>query len=284
MVVAGSALLTGRRLLGKVAMRVLLGVAMAAAAAGLASMAHLTATSTWLVLLPGLILAGIGLGITSTALASAALAAVEPAHAGMAAGLVNTLRQVGTATGVAVLGALYASRVTTATQHALAGLPAPQGAAHRLADVVASGAGTRVAAVVPPAARAAVTHAARAGTASGLNDVLLAAAAFAALGAIAGFAFGPDPARQPPPSPRQTARPTGPPPSTRPSDRPRRKQQHHAMRAAAPHVYAAVPLVNAPTEPGPDDKEKTMPGLLTAAFRVVGQDDSIPDGFVVPST
>jgi hypothetical protein len=77
--------------------------------------------------------------------------------------------------------------------------------------------------VVPPAARAAVTHAARAGTASGLNDVLLAAAAFAAIGAIAGFAFGPDPARQPPPGPapaklsaqsapaqRQAQRPAGP--------------------------------------------------------------------------
>jgi predicted MFS family arabinose efflux permease len=195
-----AALLTGR-LIGKVPMRVLLGVAMVAAAAGLASMAHLTATSTWLVLLSGFILAGIGLGVTSTGLASAALAAVEPAHAGMAAGLVNTLRQVGTATGVAVLGALYASRVTIATLHALAGLPAPPGAVHRLAAAVASGAGTRVAGVVPPAARATVTHAARAGTASGLNDVVLAAAAFAVLGAIAGFAFGPDPARQPPLSP-----------------------------------------------------------------------------------
>jgi EmrB/QacA subfamily drug resistance transporter len=217
--------LTGR-LIGKVAMRVLLGVAMVAATAGLASMAHLTATSTWLVLLPGFILAGIGLGVTSTGLASAALSAVEPAHAGMGAGLVNTLRQVGIATGVAVLGALYASRVTTATLHALAGLPAPPGAAHRLAAAVASGAGTRVAAVVPPAARAAVTHAARAGTASGLNDVLLAAAAFAALGAVAGFAFGPDPARQPPPTPAPgghgelAARPT--------------PAQHQAQRPARP--------------------------------------------------
>jgi hypothetical protein len=119
----------------------------------------------------------------------------------MAAGLTNTLRQVGTATGVAVFGALYASRVTTATLHDLAGLPAPPGTVHRLAAAVASGAGTRVARGVPPTARAAVIHAAHAGTASGLNDVLLAAAAFAALGAIAGFAFGPDPARQPPPSP-----------------------------------------------------------------------------------
>ena len=44
---------------------------------------------------------------------------MEPARAGMAAGLVNTLRQVGTAGGVAVIGALYASRVTTATLQAL---------------------------------------------------------------------------------------------------------------------------------------------------------------------
>jgi hypothetical protein len=195
------ALLTGR-LIGKVPMRVLLGAAMVAAAVGLASMAHLTATSTWLVLVPGLILAGIGLGITSTALASAALAAVEPARAGMAAGLTNTLRQVGTATGVTVLGALYASRVTTATLHALARQPAvPPGAVHRLAGAVASGAGARVADLVPPAVRGAVTQAAHAGTASGLNDVLLAAAAFAVVGAIAGFAFGPDPTRRPPPSP-----------------------------------------------------------------------------------
>jgi EmrB/QacA subfamily drug resistance transporter len=96
--------LTGR-LIGQVPMRVLLGVAMAAGAGGMAAMARLNAGSAWTVLLPGLILAGIGLGITSTALNSAALSAVEPARAGVAAGTVNTLRQVGTATGVA-LGAI----------------------------------------------------------------------------------------------------------------------------------------------------------------------------------
>jgi EmrB/QacA subfamily drug resistance transporter len=207
------ALLTGR-LIGKVPMRVLLGGAMVAAAAGLASMAHLTATSTWLVLVPGFILAGIGLGITSTGLSSAALSAVEPARAGMAAGLTNTLRQVGTATGVAVLGALYGSRVTAATLHSLRGLPTAPGTVHRLAAAVASGAGTRVAAAVPPAARAAVSHAAHAGTASGLNDVLIAAAAFAVLGAIAGFSFGPDPAR-PPALPAAAGLSTQPPPARR---------------------------------------------------------------------
>ncbi|WP_432876215.1 MFS transporter [Kribbella sp. CA-245084] len=203
------ALLTGR-LIGKVPMRVLLGGAMASAAAGLASMAHLTATSGWLVLLPGLILAGIGLGITSTALASAALGAVEPERAGMAAGLTNTLRQLGTATGVAVFGALYADRVNAATVHALAGVALRPDAIHRLAAAVASRAGTRVAASLPPDIRAAVAHAARVGTASGLNDVLLAAAAFAALGAIVGFAFGPDPSKQAPTRPTAVAEPTAP--------------------------------------------------------------------------
>jgi hypothetical protein len=119
----------------------------------------------------------------------------------MAAGLTNTLRQVGTATGVAVFGAVYGSRVTAATLRALTGLPASADAVHRLATAVASGAGTRVVAGVPPAARAAVTHAARAGTASGLNEVLLAAAAFAAIGALVGFAYGPDPIRQRAPLP-----------------------------------------------------------------------------------
>jgi EmrB/QacA subfamily drug resistance transporter len=229
------ALLTGR-LIGKVAMRVLLGGAMIAAAAGLASMARLTATSTWLVLLPGLVLAGIGLGVTSTGLASAALSAVEPSRAGMAAGLVNTLRQVGTATGVAVLGALYSSRVSTATMHALGGSSAPSGAVDQLADAVAAGAGTRVADAVPPAARAAVTQAAHAGTASGLNDVLLAAAVFAALGAIAGLAFGPDLARQSPsgPAPIGLVAQSAPPSST-PLDRrmvppPRRGAVQHPSR------------------------------------------------------
>ena len=53
--------------------------------------------------------------------------------------------------------------------------------------------------MVAPAARSTIAHAARAGTASGLNDVLLVTAAFAATAAIAGFAFGRDPAKQPPP-------------------------------------------------------------------------------------
>ena len=55
--------------------------------------------------------------------------------------------------------------------------------------------------MVPPAIHDAVAHAAQTGTAAGLNHVLLAAAAFAVVGAIVGFAFGPDPTGRPPQSP-----------------------------------------------------------------------------------
>ncbi len=215
-------------LIGKVAMRVLLGGAMAAAAIGLASMAHISATSTWLVLVPGFILAGIGLGITlhRPGLSCACgQVEVEPAP-GWPCGLVNTLRQVGTATGVALIGALYASRVTTATRTRPGpSLPTSPGAGRGWPPPSPPAAGTQVAAAVPPAARTAVTHAARAGTASGLNDVLLAAAAFAALGAIAGFAYGPDPARQPPPSPAPGELSAQPAPA-----------QHQAQRPARPET------------------------------------------------
>jgi len=89
----------------------------------------------------------------------------------------------------------------------------PPDATDGLAAAVASGAGARVADMVPPAIHDAVAHAAQAGTAAGLNRVLLAAAAFAAVGAIAGFAFGPDPTRRPPPSPTQGELPAQPVPA-----------------------------------------------------------------------
>jgi hypothetical protein len=55
---------------------------------------------------------------------------------------------------------------------------------------------------VPPAYRAAIVHAARSGTAGGLNDVLFTAALIALLGAVAAFAFIRDQ-----PSPSQTRTP-----------------------------------------------------------------------------
>ena len=66
---------------------------------------------SWTVLLPGFLISGIGIGMTNPGIASVAIGVVEPARAGMASGINCTFRQVGIATGVAALGAIFQSRV-----------------------------------------------------------------------------------------------------------------------------------------------------------------------------
>ena len=117
-----------------------------------------------------------------------------------------------------------------------------------LAGLTVFTAGSLTCALAPTAlvAPAAVTHAAAAGTASGLIDGLLAAAAFAALGAIAGFAFGPAQpgSRRPAAPPATTANwpPSRPPLSTRPSDRPGKIPASHAGSSAKERSHDHDPV------------------------------------------
>jgi EmrB/QacA subfamily drug resistance transporter len=60
--------------------------------------------SSWVAILPGLAVAGIGVGVVGQALPGAMMATVPHNRAGMASGALNTFRQLGFALGVAVLG------------------------------------------------------------------------------------------------------------------------------------------------------------------------------------
>ncbi|MCA1702217.1 MAG: MFS transporter [Actinobacteria bacterium] len=68
----------------------------------------LGADSGWIVLMPALLLAGIGVGLASPILASATLAAVPPARSGMANGAINTFRQLGFALAVPAAATILA--------------------------------------------------------------------------------------------------------------------------------------------------------------------------------
>jgi EmrB/QacA subfamily drug resistance transporter len=138
----------------------------------------------WLSLVPGLVLAGLGLGSGLAASASAALSAVGPERAGMATGTITTIRQVGLAAGVAALGALFehrAGRVTLPTVLP----PAVRG---RLADAIASGAGVRAAEALPPqlpsAVRAAAVVAARSASTQAIEVLCLVAGAAAVVSGL----------------------------------------------------------------------------------------------------
>jgi hypothetical protein len=63
-------------------------------------------------LLPGLIVAGFGLGMTFAPLQTIAMRNIQPREAGAASGLINTTRQLGAVIGSAAVGALLQSQLT----------------------------------------------------------------------------------------------------------------------------------------------------------------------------
>ena len=175
------------RLVDRVSPRVILGGSLALAAVGMWLAGQLDADSRWTALLAGFIVAGIGMGASSASLSQAALSAADSSRAGMATGTVNTMRQIGTAAGVAVLGALFQHRAADEMTHQLAAAPLSPAQVTGLADAVGSGAGIRVADAAPESARAALAAAARAATAAGINEILLGGAIAAAIAAVVAF-------------------------------------------------------------------------------------------------
>ncbi|GAC1611960.1 MAG: MFS transporter [Mycobacteriales bacterium] len=67
--------------------------------------------SHWTVLLPGFIIAGIGIGLANPTIAGAALRVVDPTRTGMASGISNTSRVGGLAIGVAAMGSALQHRI-----------------------------------------------------------------------------------------------------------------------------------------------------------------------------
>jgi EmrB/QacA subfamily drug resistance transporter len=165
----------------RIPVRVIMGSGLVLVGVGLLLMHGIEAGDEWTGLLPGFVLAGIGIGMTNPMIAETALAVVPPARAGMASGINSTFRQVGIATGVAGLGAVFQSQITTK----LAEL-APQ-APPQAAEAISSGAIDQAVAGAPPEFRADALAAANEAFISGLNEILLIGAAIAIVGGVLGF-------------------------------------------------------------------------------------------------
>jgi EmrB/QacA subfamily drug resistance transporter len=181
------AVLSGR-LTEQVPARVLLGAGLVMVGGGLLLMRGLTASSSWTHLLPGFMIAGAGVGLVNPALASTSLGVVPPQRSGMASGINNTFRQVGTATGIAVLGALFESTIKSQLAPKLAGTPVA-GHITQIAHAVAAGGAPSVLASVPPAQRARAAEAIHAAFASAMNDIMLLGGVVALTGAVLAVAL-----------------------------------------------------------------------------------------------
>jgi len=174
------------RLSERVPKRLLIALGFLLVGAGLLLMRGLTVDSSWTHLLAGMIVAGVGAGFINVPLAAAAIGIVEPSRAGMVSGMNTTLRQVGTATGVAALGAIFAGHVRSTVTERLGSGPL-SGHAHALGDAVGSGGIGRALAGVPTQLHPAVLEASKAGFVDGLNLILLIGATVAFAAAVSTF-------------------------------------------------------------------------------------------------
>jgi EmrB/QacA subfamily drug resistance transporter len=192
LILSGGILLTSTlagRLTSHVPVRLLIGPGLIIIAVGIFLMRGLDASSEWTHLIPGFIVAGAGIGLVNPPLASTAVGVVQPQRAGMASGINSTFRQIGIATGIALLGTLFATQTTSVVKDQLASVPGVGPRSGQIASALQSGQLKGALQGLPRAAQAKVEHAAQVAFTSGLNRILLIGAILALVAGLLSLAL-----------------------------------------------------------------------------------------------
>lgn len=175
------------RLSSHLPVRALVGGGLILVGIGLLLMRGLTASSSWTALIPGLVVAGVGAGFVNPPLASTAVGVVGPEQAGMASGINSTFRQIGIATGIALLGTLFSSRLTGSVTHAVSGTPFA-GHAGMISAALRGGQARQLFERARQQGHAAMLEqVARGGFTSALNHILLVAAILTLVSGVVAF-------------------------------------------------------------------------------------------------
>jgi EmrB/QacA subfamily drug resistance transporter len=181
------------RLTVRVPARLLLGSGLLLCSLSLIAMTRLRVAAGWGVLVPGFVLLGVGIGIVGPALASTALGVVPGSRSGFASGANSTFRQVGIATGVAGLGAIFQHELDTHAARALllSGYAREIGAAVHvpLSRLLEVGQTRQLTRLMSPAAHIALVQAYRVGFADALKVILMIGACVGLGGAVCAFAM-----------------------------------------------------------------------------------------------
>lgn len=165
---------------------ILMGVSQLFIAAGLLCVLLIRTDTAWPVLVPAMLLVGLGMGLFNPVRAALSIAVTTPDKAGMASGVNETFQQVGLAVGIAAIGALFQNRVAadfvdSPTGRMLGDRSSEAG------DAVAAGGVNAVADSVPEFIADTVREAALTAFVDGLHDVMLLSAIFAAVSAVIAF-------------------------------------------------------------------------------------------------
>ena len=181
------------RLTVRMPVRLLLGSGLMLIGAGLLAMTAIDASSSWTALILPFVLAGTGVGLVNPPLASTAIGVVPNERSGMASGINSTFRQVGIATGIAGLGAIFqhdVTRTTTSTLRAGGHAGEVLRAAHgHLSTLLQSGEVAKFSHGLSAPAHAALEHAYRVGFTGAFSTIAAIAAAIALTGSVLAFAL-----------------------------------------------------------------------------------------------
>ncbi|MDE3132442.1 MAG: MFS transporter [Acidobacteriota bacterium] len=125
------------RLTDRIGPRPLMVVGILLSAVATYIQSHITVHSGYLLLLPGFLLMGCGLGLVMSPMSTAAMNAVDRTKAGAAGGVLSTSRMVGSTFGVAVMGAIVTTIGRSKLDQSLPRLPAATRS--RIASALGSG-------------------------------------------------------------------------------------------------------------------------------------------------
>ncbi len=117
------------RLTDRIGPRPLMTLGLVTVAAALFIQAQLTIHTGYMLLLPGFVLMGLGMGLVMSPMSTAAMNAVDRTKAGVASGVLSMSRMVGGTFGVAVMGALVTTIGRAKIDQSLPQLPAATRAA-----------------------------------------------------------------------------------------------------------------------------------------------------------
>jgi EmrB/QacA subfamily drug resistance transporter len=147
----------------------------------------------------GITLFGIGLGFSSSQLVSVVLSEIAPRKTGVASGANSTVRQVGTALGVALIGSLFANLTVRHAVDTVRASTLPRGLRDAAeAGLRAQGAGFRAPRGTGAADVLTLHHALASGITDAARPALLVAAAFVLGGALLSFLLPRAPIRSEP--------------------------------------------------------------------------------------
>lgn len=157
------------------------------AVAGIAFTLSLT-ISSWAIA-GWLFVYGVGVGMATAQLSSVIMSEVPPAQGGQASGLQSTVRQLGSALGIAVLGTLLVTSLGSGLQERLDATGMPSAASQQIVEIVRGSAGAAIPALTADPRGAAAADLARAAMVDASRRTAAFAAAALALGVLATIAL-----------------------------------------------------------------------------------------------